>query len=132
MTTTITRQDAITLIDALPSETLPELIQFVEFLRFKTSSHTAFATDAEEQKLLQIIQRRLAPEQQRRLDRLRQKNEMGELALAEHAELLQITDQVEHADAERAQALIELARLRNKPVSTILHEYAPEYVTNAA
>ncbi len=131
MTATITRQDAIALIDALPSETLPELAQFVEFLRFKTFRRAASATDTDEQKLLTIIQRRLAPEQQRRLDRLRGKNELGELTPAEHAELLQITEQIENADAERASALIELARLHNKPVSTVLHEYSPEYITNA-
>ncbi len=32
---TITRQKVIELIDELPSETLPEVAQFIEFLRFK-------------------------------------------------------------------------------------------------
>jgi len=132
MLATITRQDAIALIDALPSETLPELVQFAEFLRFKTSSRVAVTTDVEEQKLLKIIQRRLAPEQQQRLDQLRQKHELGELTPTEHAELLQFVAQVESADAERAQALIALARLRDKPVAMILHECSPEYVVNAA
>ncbi|MBM4457984.1 MAG: hypothetical protein FJ011_09510 [Chloroflexi bacterium] len=56
----------------------------------------------------------------------------GELTPAEHAELLQFVAQVESADAERAQALIALARLRDKPVAMILHECSPEYVVNAA
>jgi hypothetical protein len=131
MTATITRQDTIALIDALPNETLPELAQFIEYLRFKTFGRAAFVTETDRQKLLAVIQRRLAPEQQQRLDRLRQKNESGELTPAEHVELLQITEQIENADAERASALIELARLHKKPVSTILHEYSPEYITNA-
>lgn len=115
MTATITRQDAIALIDTLPNETLPELVRFVEFLRFKTTARATIAANADEQKLLKIIRRRLAPEQQQRLDRLRQKNELGELTPTEHAELLRIIEQVEHADAERAQALIELARLNLHP-----------------
>lgn len=77
------------------------------------------------------LRKRRLREQQQRLDRLRQKNESGELTPAEHVELLKITEQIENADAERASALIELARLHNKPVSTILHEYSPEYITNA-
>ncbi len=129
---TITRQDAIALIDALPSESLPELVQFAEFLRFKSSTYAMLAPKAEEQRLLEIIQRRLPSEQQRRLNGLRQKSEQGELASEEYAELLQLIDQVEQADAERAQALIELAHLHNKPISTIFHENSPEYVTNAA
>ena len=127
----ITRQDVIALINALPNETLPELAQFAEFLRFKMVPRASFALDADEQKLLTIIQRRLTPEQQQQLNGLRQKNEMGELTAAERAELLQITEQIENADAERAQALIELARLRNVPVLTLLHEFTPEQFADA-
>ncbi|MBM3130273.1 MAG: hypothetical protein FJ009_16810 [Chloroflexi bacterium] len=131
MSVTITRQEVIALIDTLPTETLPELAQFAEFLRSKTFPHNAPMIDVDEQRLLTIIQRRLAPEQQHRLDQLRRKNEIEELLPSERAELLQITEQIEYADAERAGALIELARLRNKPVATILREYSPEYVTDA-
>jgi hypothetical protein len=131
MAETITRDQVIALIDTLPSETLPELAQFAEFLRFRMRPRDASAITAEERSLAQIIQRRLAPEQQHRLDALRGKNEMGLLTGDERAELLAIVEQVENADAQRAQALIDLARLRQVPVAVLMRELALEHPTSA-
>jgi len=131
MSETITRQQIIQLIDTLPRETLPELTQFVEFLRYKTRAAEASRPSAEDQKLVAVVQRRLSSSDQQRLDLLRQKNQDGSLTEAEHAELLQWVTQIEEQDAARAQAIVELARLRNAPVVSILREYSPEYVTHA-
>lgn len=84
---------------------------------------------AEERALVQVIQRRLAPEQQHRLDALREKNATGLLTGAERAELLALVGQIETADAQRAQALIDLARLRHVPVAVLMRELALERPT---
>lgn len=78
-----------------------------------------------EEALLQIIQRRLPPDDQTRLAYLRQRNETGEITEAEHQELLAYVDRVEHQDAQRAEALIELARLRKVDLKTLLNEFLP-------
>jgi hypothetical protein len=131
MAESITRDQVVALIDTLPSETLPELAQFAEFLRFRTRPRDAFAITAEERSLAQIIHCRLAPEQQHRLDALREKNETGRLTGAERAELLTLVEQIENADAQRAQALVDLARLRHVPVAVLMRELALEHPTGA-
>jgi len=128
---TITRAQVVALIDTLPSETLPELAEFAEFLRFRTRAREASAVTTEERALLQVIQRRLAPEQQQRLDGLREKNETGLLTHVERAELLALVEQVENADAQRAQALIDLARLRQIAVAVLIRELTPEHPSDA-
>ena len=130
MSELVTRKQVIELIDTLPKEAWPELAEFAEFLRFKLgprdSAASPYGSDASEQSLLKIIQRRLEPDQQTRLDTLRQKNETGSLTQSERDQLLTFVEQIEKSDAERAQALIELARLRNAPVAELIQEFAPE------
>jgi hypothetical protein len=126
MSEAITRQQVIELIDTLPSETLPELAQFAEFLRSRARPRDSRRVAAEEQSLRQVIQRQLAPEQQHRLDLLRQKSEAGRLTDAERAELLAMVEQIEKTDAQRAQALVDLARLRHVPVAVLIREFALE------
>jgi len=67
-----------------------------------------------------IDQRKLPPEDQRRLSFLRTRSEQGSLAPEEHAELLSFVERVEREDAERAEALVELARLRNMPLGALM------------
>lgn len=62
--------------------------------------------------LVAIAQRRLPPEDQRRLSELRAWQEERPLTPGEHAELLAYVERVEREDAERAEALLELSRLR--------------------
>ena len=129
---TITRQQVIELIEELPSETLPEVAQFIEFLRFKTAQGQAEGASPAEPALLTIIRRRLPLDDQRRLSELRQKNEVSQLTEAERAELLAYVEQVEREDAERAEALVGLARLRGIPLAALLSELKIESATDAA
>jgi len=123
-TPTEVRQRVIELVDQLPTEMLVEAIDFLEFLSFKTNRRGKVAESKPEEKaLLQIIQRRLPPEEQTRLDHLRQKNEMGELTEAEQSELLAYVERVECEDAERAEALIQLAKIRNVDLATLIDEF---------
>lgn len=117
------RQRAIALVEKLPAETLTKAIDFLEALCIETSEVSEVTP--KEEVLLQIIQRRLPPDDQTRLAYLRQRNETGEITEAEHQELLAYVDRVEHQDAERAEALIELARLRKVDLKTLLNEFLP-------
>jgi len=112
---------AIELVEKLPTERLDEAVEFLESLCLKISRVVSPApSKSEESDLLQIIQRRLPPDEQMRLDELRQKNEMGELTEAEHSELLAYVERVESEDAERAEALIQLAQIRQVELATLL------------
>lgn len=116
------RQRAIALVEKLPEETLIKAVDLLEALCIENGVVT-FG----EEILLQRIQRRLPTDDQTRLTYLRQRNETGEITEAEHQELLGYVDRVERQDAERAEALIQLARLRNVELKTLLNEFLPVY-----
>jgi hypothetical protein len=114
------------LVDQLPGECLAKALEFLESLcgqANQTSKVTA--SRQEEEALLQIIQRRLPEDNQIRLTYLRQRNENGEITDTEAQELLTYVDQIEHQDAERAEALIQLAKLREVHLKTLVNEFLP-------
>lgn len=113
------RQKAIALVEQLPDD---QLIQAVEFL--ETLSDKAASTP-QESALLHIIQRQLPPDDHARLQYLRQQNEAGEITTAEHQELLAYVDRIEHHDAERAAALIQLAQLRQVDLKQLVKAFLP-------
>jgi hypothetical protein len=123
---TIAHEQVIDLIEDLPSETLPDLVHFIEFLRFRSRQEKRAASTEAEASLLAIALRRLPPEEQRRLSRLRVRKEEGKLTPEEHKELLAYVERVEREDAERALALVELSRLRNIPLSALMSELGLE------
>ncbi len=75
-----------------------------------------------EVELLQKISQRLPPEVRKRYDELNAKLHEETITPEEHQELLQLVDRVELADAERLQHLIELARIRNVSVDTLMNQ----------
>ena len=117
------RQRAKELVDQLSGESLTEAVEFLEAL-FSEASKVA-PSKPEEAALVQIIQRRLPEDDQTRLAYLRQRNESGELAEEEHQELLNYVDRVERQDAERAEALIQLAQLRGVDLKTLINDFLP-------
>lgn len=117
---TVAREQVIDLIEDLPSESLQELVRFIEFLRFRGGQEAKMPAAAAEAPLLAIIRRRLPPEEQRRLSALRESKEERALTPEEHAELLAYVERVEQDDAERAQALLELSRLRKTPLAVLM------------
>jgi len=120
------RKRAIALVEQLPGESLTKALEFLEALSHEASKESETApVESQEQALLQIIQRRLSTEDQTRLAYLRQQNEMGEITEAEHQELLAYVDRVECQDAERAEALIQLAKIRKVDLKTLIHEFMP-------
>jgi hypothetical protein len=112
--TTEFRQKAIQLLENLPGESLIKAVEYLETLT-QTALQASAAPDLEisEAALLEIIQRRLSPEEQTRLAYLRQQSETGVITDTEHQELLVYVDQVERQDCDRAEALIKLGRVIN-------------------
>ncbi|MBN1311939.1 MAG: hypothetical protein JXB30_11010 [Anaerolineae bacterium] len=78
--------------------------------------------DESEANLLRRIGRRLPLKTQQRYDALTAKLHRETLTSAEHKELLVLVDQIELADAERMQALTELAQLRTVSVEDLVAE----------
>lgn len=115
------RQRAIELLENLPGESLIKAVKFLESL-----AHTADLA-VSEPALLEIIQRRLLPEDQARVTYLRQQNETGVITDTEHHELLVYVDRVERQDADRAEALIKLAQLRQMDLKVLVDEFLPTH-----
>lgn len=120
------RQRAMTLVEQLPGEKLAKAVEFLEALCHEADQVSAAEpVEEQEETLLQIIQRRLPPDEQIRLAYLRQQNEKAEITEAEHQELLAYVNLIEHQDAERAEALIELAQLRKIDLKALVNEFLP-------
>ncbi|GAB4159283.1 MAG: hypothetical protein Fur0021_30020 [Candidatus Promineifilaceae bacterium] len=75
-----------------------------------------------EAELLQRINRGLPASLQQRYDELTTKLAANSLSSTEYEELTQMIDQIELADAERIQWLIELAQLRNLPLDELMDQ----------
>jgi hypothetical protein len=117
------RRRAIELIEQLSEERLTAVVQLLEFL----SEPSKFAaSNPIELALVEVIQRRLSPNEQKRLEELRKRGEWGELTDMEHEELIQYEDQLEQWRVERLEALMELARLRNMDVLTLNRQLVSE------
>ncbi|MBE8987768.1 hypothetical protein [Nostoc sp. LEGE 12450] len=117
------RRRAIELIEHLSEERLTAVVQLLEFL----SEPSKFATSNPiELALVEVIQRCLAPNEQKRLEELRKRGEWGELTDMEHEELITYEDQLEQWRVERLEALMELARLRNMDLLTLNRQFVSE------
>ncbi|MBD0347439.1 MAG: hypothetical protein ICV63_21990 [Coleofasciculus sp. Co-bin14] len=117
------RRRAIELIEQLSEERLTAVVQLLEFL----SEPSKFAaSNPIELALVEVIQRRLTPNEQKRLEELRKRGEWGELTDMEHEELITYEDQLEQLRVERLEALMELARLRNMDLLTLNRQFVSE------
>jgi hypothetical protein len=126
------RQRAIALLEQLPGESLVKAVEFLESLSHQALEVSETKTsETRETDLIQIIQRRLSSEQKDRLNYLRQQNETEEITETEHQELLIYVELIEKQDAERAEALIQLAQIRGVDLQVLIHEFLPTHI-NAA
>ena len=104
-TPTELRQRAIELVDRLPKEMLVEAVDLLESLCLKANqAGDEKPSTPEESALLQIIGRRLPPDDQKRLDYLVEQDEIGEITDAEHSELLAYAEQIESQNVKRIEA----------------------------
>jgi hypothetical protein len=119
------RQRAKDLVDQLPDSSLQQVVTFLEALQ--TPSSNLEPPSEPEANLLATIQWQLAPEDQTRLDYLRQSAEAESLTPEEHQEFLSYADLIEQRDAQRAEALLQLAQLRQVPLEQVLAEFLPAH-----
>jgi len=75
---------------------------------------------AQETKLIRQINRGLPVDLRKRYAQLSGRQKKGTLTATEHKELLKLTHEAESRDADRAAALVELAKLRRLPVRTLM------------
>ena len=113
------RQHIHQLVDQLPNEALEDALQLLEGL-----SRRALQA-GQELELLSIIQRRLSTSQQERWATLRQKLELETLTDREHQELMTYSDLLESWNAERVEAVMELAKLRQVDFQALYQELTP-------
>lgn len=99
-----------------------ELEHFISQVLTLRAKRIAPSLPKEEAGLLQKINQGLPPDVQQRYDELTAKRRAETLTPEEHQELLALIDHIERADAERVQALTELAQLRNVSVTTLMAE----------
>ena len=119
-------QKALSLLEKLPQQSLNKAVEYLEILSQNAQQEAINLTSlSNETQLIKIIQFCLSPETQKRLDYLRQQNETGKITEQEHQELLNYVDQIEQQDAQRAEALIQLAQLRQIDLKVIIDEFLP-------
>ena len=104
------RQKVMQLVEQLPEESLSEVIELLNNLLRQTRQSQPLILSSSEELLLQVIGRRLLPDDQARLDYLREQNESADITEAEHQELLDFVSRVENEDAERVAAILQLAQ----------------------
>jgi hypothetical protein len=130
-TPTELRQRAIELVEQLPKEMLFEAVDLLESLCLKANqAGDEKPSTPEESALLEIIGRRLPPDDQKRLDYLIEQDEIGEITDAENSELLGYAERIENHNVERLGALIELAKIRNVDLETLVNEFKLESNTH--
>ncbi|WP_103666573.1 hypothetical protein [Pseudanabaena sp. BC1403] len=126
------RQRVMQLVEQLPEESLREVIDLLNSLLRETSQAQTLPASKSEEALLRVIDRRLLPNEQTRLDYLREQNESGDITESEHQELLDFVSRVENEDAERASAILQLAQIRKvEPLSLIKEFSSPMRISHA-
>jgi hypothetical protein len=108
----------------------PELERFVSQVLTLRAKRIAPCLPEQEAGLLEKINQGLSPEAQQRYDNLTAKRRAETLTSEEHQELLTLIDCIERADAERAQALADLAWLRKMSLTTLMNAlgiHPPDY-----
>jgi hypothetical protein len=115
-------------VEQIPEQDLDSFIAHVLALR---AQRAAPHLSADETALLVRINTPILSTVQQRYDTLIAKRRAETLTPAEQQELIDLTDQIEQHDAERLQALAELAQLRQTSVAQLMHTLGitpPAYV----
>jgi hypothetical protein len=110
------------LLEAVSQLDQAELDQFVARVLSLRARRQGPCLSDDESRLLQQINQGLPEPAASRYWELMDRRRAGTLTHEEHQELLGLTDQAEMLEAARAEAILELARLRDKPVDAVLQE----------
>lgn len=124
----LSSEDLLKAIEQLETD---ELERFVERLIDLKAQRIAPSLSSQETNLLSKINRGLPPDFIAQYQALVQKRRAGALSTAEQEELLRLSDQVEHFEAERVRALAELASLRGTSLSRLMAELGIQAPPNA-
>ena|SRR5215213_10824842 len=104
-------------VQQLPTDELNSFVAQVLAVRAQLAAPHLTQTESE---LLQRINQPLSASLQQRYSDLVEKRRAEQLTPNEHTELLALTDQIEHADADRAIALAALAQIRQTSVRAVM------------
>jgi len=110
------------LLNAVRQLSVPELERFSAFVLRLQAQQKAVSLSPGESALLLKINTGLGAETQARYDQLIAKRRSETLTTDEYAELLRLTQQAEQIDGQRVEALVELAKLRNVPLKTVMQQ----------
>lgn len=119
------------LVKAAEQLSATELRHFTSQVLALNAKRTAPSVTQEDAALLLHINDRLPAEVQQRYDALMAKRDAETLDAADHAELLQLTKQVEAFDVARVEALSKLAARRGVTLSTLMRQLGIESPADA-
>jgi hypothetical protein len=114
-------------LDGVARLDTPELERFLSQVSILLARRKAPSLPEREAELLQTINQGLPVALQRRYDELTAQLRADTITSAEHHELLQLIDQIELANAERMQHVIELAQLRNLSLDELTNQLGIHY-----
>jgi hypothetical protein len=110
------------LLNGVGQLSLPELERFVMQAIALLAQRKSPSLTKDEAELLMRINQGLPLEVQQRYDGLVAKRKAETLTPDEHQELLNLVDQIEKSDAERAKCLADLARLRGTSLASVMED----------
>ncbi len=114
------------LLDAVKQMAPEEFDAFMERALSVRSRSKPATLSARETKLISRINRGLPEELSKRYGLLTQRLKKKLLTPDEHRELLQLTSEAESRDADRAAALLELAKVRRAPLRVLMKQMGIE------
>ena len=124
----VSRDHLLQAIEQLDRDELADLVAELLNLRARRYAPILSYTETE---LFQRINQWLTVEEQQRRARLQQKVEDETLTLSEHQELMQLNDKAEWLNAQRVEALAQLAALRQTTLPQLIQNLGLEGPVNA-
>lgn len=115
----LSTDDLLEAIDQLDKRSLENLMQKLLVL---VAQRKAPGLPKNEAELLKKINQSLPQEIQQRYRLLIARRKSEKLTEAEHAELLHLTDQVEHLEKQRIDYLLQLAQLRRTTLNEVMQQ----------
>jgi hypothetical protein len=119
------------LVNAVAQLPQPEFQKFLHTVDKIHPLHEEHRLSSRESELLLSINQGIPPPVQRRYDDLIDKRDARTLTPEEYQELLDMTDRIELLDAKRMEHIMELADLREQPLSVLLEELGISPSTDA-
>ncbi|HEX6386985.1 MAG TPA: hypothetical protein VF177_20165 [Anaerolineae bacterium] len=124
----VSRDHLLQAIEQLETDELAELV--TELLNLRARRYAPVLSH-QETELFQRINQWLTAEEQQRRARLQQELEDETLTAVEHQELIQLNDKAEWLNAQRVEALAQLAALRQTTLAQLMRSLGLETPADA-